>query len=163
MVWPKLSLNIISGNNTNRNPENPYQKGALGIQMKVLYIEDHPAQSDIMKQMLEFSGCEVVLASTGEEGIEQAHKEQPDVILMDLRMPGMGGIEAVKRLKNDAAVSDIPVIVLSAWTSRRNREDALEAGAAKFLAKPVDTRRLMAEINQLASANDSGETDRQRG
>jgi CheY-like chemotaxis protein len=122
--------------------------------MKILYIEDHPAQSDIMKQMLEFTGYEVILASSGEEGIEKAHQEQPDVILMDLRMPGMGGVEAIKRLKSDSVVSNIPVVVLSAWTSRRNRKESLEAGAAKFLAKPVDTKHLLDEINGLVSAED---------
>ncbi|MBN1217743.1 MAG: response regulator [Anaerolineae bacterium] len=121
--------------------------------MKILYVEDHPAQSDIMKQMLEFSGCEVILAHSGEEGIEKARVEQPDVILMDLRMPGMGGIEAVKHLKADSMVSHIPVMVISAWTTRRNREEALEAGAAKFIAKPVDTRRLLEEIENLLSAS----------
>ena len=117
--------------------------------MKILYIEDHPAQSDIMKQMLEFSGYDVVLAMNGEEGIEKARTAQPDIILMDLRMPGMGGIEAIKQLKQDPLVSKIPVVVLSAWTSQRNREDAEAAGAAKFLAKPVDTKRLIEEINDL--------------
>ena len=119
--------------------------------MKILYIEDHPAQSDIMRQMLEFSGCEVVLANSGEEGIDKAHEEQPDIILMDLRMPGMGGIEAIKQLKSAPNVSDIPVVVISAWTSSRNREEALQAGADKFIAKPVDTKRLMKQINKLIS------------
>jgi CheY-like chemotaxis protein len=123
--------------------------------MKILYIEDHPAQSDIMKQMLEFSGFQVVLAMNGEEGIEKARRDQPDIILMDLRMPGMGGIEAIRQLKQDAAVSNIPVMVLSAWTSQRNRDDAYEAGAAKFLAKPVDTRRLIDEINELFKSDGS--------
>jgi CheY-like chemotaxis protein len=121
--------------------------------MKILYVEDHPAQSDIMRQMLEFSGHTVVLAGSGEEGISKARQEQPDVILMDLRMPGMGGIEAIKQLKKDPAVVAIPVIVLSAWTSRRNREEALEAGAAKFVAKPIDTKRLLDEINKLIPLN----------
>lgn len=120
--------------------------------MKILYVEDHPAQSDIMKQLLEFSGYDVILARSGEEGVEKAHAEQPDIILMDLRMPGIGGIEAVKRLKHDSAVSQIPVIVISAWTTRRNREEALEAGAARFIAKPVDIRRLVDEIDKLVSA-----------
>ena len=121
--------------------------------MKILYIEDHPAQSDIMKQMLEFSGYTVVLAMNGEEGIEKARAAQPDIILMDLRMPGMGGIEAIKQLKQDPTVAEIPVLVLSAWTSQRNREDAEEAGAAKFLAKPVDTKRLVKEINDLLGSD----------
>jgi len=121
--------------------------------MKILYIEDHPAQSDIMKQMLEFSGYDVVLAMNGEEGIEKAREAQPDIILMDLRMPGMGGIEAIKQLKQDPMVAEIPVMVLSAWTSQRNRDDAHEAGAAKFIAKPVDTKRLIEEINSLLGAD----------
>jgi len=123
--------------------------------MKILYIEDHPAQSDIMKQMLEFSGYDVVLAMNGEEGIEKARTAQPDIILMDLRMPGMGGIEAIKQLKQDPSVAEIPVVVLSAWTSQRNREDAEQAGAAKFLAKPVDTKRLIEEINDLNRSDGS--------
>ena len=123
--------------------------------MKILYIEDHPAQSDIMKQMLEFSGYHVILAMNGEEGIEKARQEQPDIILMDLRMPGIGGIEAIKQLKQDTAVANIPVMVLSAWTSQRNRDDSYEAGASKFLAKPVDTKRLIEEINDLLKPDGS--------
>lgn len=121
--------------------------------MKILYVEDHPAQSDIMKQMLEFLGYEVILASTGEDGIVQACQQQPNIILMDLRMPGMGGVEAIKQLKSTSEVAQIPVIVLSAWTSRRNREEALEAGAAKFIGKPVDAKRLKEEINKLLADN----------
>jgi CheY-like chemotaxis protein len=121
--------------------------------MKVLYVEDHPAQSDIMRQMLEFSGYEVILAGTGEEGILQARLSHPDVILMDLRMPGMGGIEAIKQLKKDPVVAGIPVLVISAWTSRRNREEALAAGATKFIGKPVDAKRLKDEINKLLTAD----------
>jgi CheY-like chemotaxis protein len=123
--------------------------------MKILYIEDHPAQSDIMKQMLEFSGYEVVLAMNGEEGIEKAREAQPDIILMDLRMPGIGGIEAIKQLKLDPSIAEIPVVVLSAWTSQRNREEAEKAGAAKFLAKPVDTKHLIEEINDLLASDGS--------
>jgi CheY-like chemotaxis protein len=122
--------------------------------MKVLYVEDHPAQSDIIKQILEFAEYEVILANSGEQGIEKAREEQPDLILMDLRMPGMGGIEAVKRLKSDPAVSHIPIIVISAWTSHANRDEAIQAGAAKFMAKPVDTMRLIEHINKLTSSNE---------
>jgi twitching motility two-component system response regulator PilH len=121
--------------------------------MKILYVEDHPAQSDIMKQMLEFSGYDVAVARSGEEGVEKARTEKPDIILMDLRMPGIGGIEAIKRLKSDSVVADIPIIVLSAWTSHKNRTQALEAGAAKFLAKPVDTQHLLDEVNDLVASD----------
>jgi two-component system cell cycle response regulator len=120
--------------------------------MKILYVEDHPAQGDIMKQKLEWLGYEVALASTGEEGIQKTHQWQPDIILMDLRMPGMGGLEAIKQLKSDPAVANLPIIVISAWTSRNYQEKALQAGAAKFMAKPVETQRLVAQINKLVSS-----------
>jgi len=72
-----------------------------------------------------------------------------------LTLPGIGGIEAIKQLKQDPLVAEIPVVVLSAWTSQRNREDSEEAGAAKFLAKPVDTKRLIEEINDLIESDGS--------
>lgn len=124
--------------------------------MKILYVEDHPAQSDIMKQTLELlGGYDVILAKTGEEGIEKAQQEHPDIILMDLRMPGIGGITAIKRLKSDPVVSNIPVIVLSAWGSRRHREEARQAGAAKYLVKgTVDLNLLIDEINKLIPSED---------
>jgi CheY-like chemotaxis protein len=122
--------------------------------MKILYVEDHPHHRKIMKELLELSGYNVVLASNGAEGIEKAKEELPDVVVMDLRMPNMDGVEAIKHLKSDPAVSNIPVIAISAWTSKRAREDALRAGAVKFLAKPFDSNRLINEINTLMSSKD---------
>lgn len=118
--------------------------------MKILYVEDHSSQRDIMKQMLELSGHDVAVARNGEEGIRKTYEWRPDVILMDLRMHGMGGIEATRHLKNDPIVADIPIIVVSAWTSRDNREEALRAGAAKFITKPVQIEQFIEQINELA-------------
>ena len=99
-----------------------------------------------------FRGNDVALAATGEEGIEVALKWRPDVILMDLRMPGMGGIEAIRHLKNDPNVSDIPIIVVSAWGDQKNQERALEAGAVKVLTKPVGIEQLLEQINRVVSS-----------
>jgi CheY-like chemotaxis protein len=118
--------------------------------MKILYVEDHSSQRDIMKQMLELSGHEVIVAHNGEEGIEKTYEWFPDIILMDLRMQGIGGIEATRRIKSDATIAHIPVIILSAWTSRTNREKALEVGAAKFVTKPVQVDRFIQQINQFS-------------
>ena len=120
--------------------------------MKILYVEDHSSQRDIMKQMLELSGHDVIVARSGEEGVEKAYEAFPDIILMDLRMQGIGGIEATKRLKRDEAFEHTPVIILSAWTSRQNREDALAAGAARFIIKPVQINQFIEEINELTPA-----------
>lgn len=103
-----------------------------------------------MKQMLELSGHDVAVAQNGEEGIEKTYEWRPDIILMDLRMNGMGGLEATRRIKSDETIAHIPIIVISAWTSRHNREQAIEAGAVKFVTKPVQVDKFIEQINEFA-------------
>lgn len=122
--------------------------------MRILYVEDHSSQREIMKQMLELSGHEVAVARNGEEGIQKTYDWHPDLILMDLRMHGMGGIEATRRLKNDPPVAHIPIIILSAWTSRHNREAALKAGANRFITKPVRIEEFIEQINEFTPSNE---------
>jgi two-component system cell cycle response regulator DivK len=116
---------------------------------KILYIEDHPAQRDIMAQMLELSGYEVAVASDGIDGLEQVRSWKPDLVLMDLRMPRMDGFEAIRELRKDPTTADIPVIAISAWASAKHKERALEAGANEHFTKPVDLTRLLDTINRL--------------
>jgi CheY-like chemotaxis protein len=115
---------------------------------KILYVEDHPAQRDIMAQMLELSGYEVAAACDGVDGVEQAHSWRPDLILMDLRMPRMDGFEAIKVLRSDPETADIPIIAISAWASAKHKERALDAGADEHFTKPVDLNRLLETINR---------------
>ncbi len=122
---------------------------------KILYVEDHPAQRDIMAQMLELSGYEVAVASDGIEGVEQAHSWCPDLILMDLRMPRMDGFEAIKLLRSDPETADIPIIAISAWASAKHKERALDAGADEHFTKPVDLSRLIETINRFLSRQKS--------
>ena len=117
--------------------------------MRILYVDDHSSQRNIMKQMLELAGHEVFVAGSGEEGIQKTYEIHPDVIIMDLRMHGIGGIEATKAIKKDPELTHIPVIILSAWTSRHNRKRALEAGATHFMTKPVHIKQFIEEINNL--------------
>jgi CheY-like chemotaxis protein len=114
-----------------------------------LYIEDHPAQRDIMAQMLELSGYQVAVASDGIEGLEQAHAWNPDLVLMDLRMPRMDGFEAIRELRKDPNTAEIPIIAISAWASAKHKERALEAGADEHFTKPVDLSRLLDTISRL--------------
>ena len=120
---------------------------------KILYIEDHPAQRDIMAQMLELSGYEVAVASDGIDGLEQARSWKPDLILMDLRMPRMDGFEAIKELRKDPTTEEIPVIAISAWASAKHKERAMEAGANEHFTKPVDLTRLLDTIKRLLAGN----------
>lgn len=115
---------------------------------KILYVEDHPAQRDIMAQMLELSGYQVGVAIDGVDGVEQTRTWQPDLILMDLRMPRMDGFEAIKILRSDPETADIPIIAISAWASAKHKERALDAGADEHFTKPVDLSRLLETISR---------------
>lgn len=122
---------------------------------KILYIEDHPAQRDIMAQMLELSGYEVAVAADGIDGVERARSWSPDLILMDLRMPRMDGFEAIRELRKDPTTAGIPIIAISAWASAKHKERAMEAGANDHFTKPVELPRLLETINQFLSGQKS--------
>ena len=127
---------------------------------KILYVEDHPAQRDIMAQMLELSGYQVAVASDGIEGVELAHSWNPDLILMDLRMPRMDGFEAIKVLRSEPATAGIPIIAISAWASAKHKDRALEAGADEHFTKPVDLSRLIETINRYLARSAPSRTPR---
>jgi CheY-like chemotaxis protein len=116
---------------------------------KVLYVEDHEAQRDIMVQMLELYGYEVDVASSGEEGVKKAQEWRPDIVLMDIRMPGrIDGLVAIRQLRSDPDTGDIPIIVVSAWGSAKHKERAMSAGADAHFTKPVTMDELIAAINR---------------
>lgn len=102
---------------------------------KILIVEDHDDSREILRIQIEHLGYEVIEARSGEEAIEKALAENPDLIIMDLGLPGMDGIEATVVLKQNPKTSQIPVIAHSAWKEKRNK--ALEAGMVEFLPKPT--------------------------
>jgi CheY-like chemotaxis protein len=115
---------------------------------KVLYVEDHEAQRDIMVQMLELFGYEVDMACSGEEGVKKAREWRPDVVLMDIRMPGrIDGFVAIRQLRDDPDMAHIPILVISAWGSAKHKERAMRAGADAHFTKPVPIDRLTAAIS----------------
>jgi len=116
---------------------------------KVLYVEDHEAQRDIMVRILGMYGYEVDVACNAEEGVKKTREWQPDVVLMDVRMPGrIDGLAAIRQLRHDPDTVDIPIIVVSAWGSAKHKERALKAGADVHLTKPVPIDELIAAINR---------------
>jgi CheY-like chemotaxis protein len=117
---------------------------------KVLYVEDNDDNVYMLKMRLELlDGFEVLVAEDGEKGCSAALAERPDIILMDLELPGMDGWEAARRLKGDPQTRDIPIIALSAHVLADARERALAAGCDEFDGKPVDFDRLLATIRRL--------------
>jgi CheY-like chemotaxis protein len=123
------------------------------VTTRILYIEDNDDNVYMLKMRLELlDGFEVLTAETGEKGCALAITEQPDLILMDLELPGIDGWEATRRLKHDPQTRHIPVIALSAHALVGAREQALAAGCDEFDTKPVDFDRLLATIRRLLAA-----------
>ncbi len=119
--------------------------------VKVLYVEDEPAQRELVNQLLRFAGVEVAVADNGVMGVERAKTWTPDIILMDLRMPGMNGFDTIECLRDSPETADIPVIILSAWTSAKLDERAISLGVARCIAKPFDLDDLVTAINETAA------------
>jgi CheY-like chemotaxis protein len=107
---------------------------------KVLLVEDNPLNQELATDLLEASGFEVISAPTGEAGINLAREAQPDLILMDLSLPGMDGIAATKALKADPQTSGIPIVAVTAHAMKGDEQKALAAGCEGYVTKPIDTR-----------------------
>jgi CheY-like chemotaxis protein len=121
----------------------------------VLYIEDNPANVAFMRDLLsEFDSLELLTAPTGEMGIALASARPPDIILMDINLPGMSGVEAMMRLRKNQATSAIPVIALTAAASERDRARGLQAGFYKYLTKPVKLDELLEALESLLKTSE---------
>ena len=117
--------------------------------IKVLYIEDDEGQRDIMGRMLGLYGYEVDVACDGEGGVKKVREWHPDVVLMDIRMPGrIDGLVAIRQLRESPDTVNIPIIVVSAWGSAQHKMQALKAGADAHFTKPVSMNELIGVINR---------------
>jgi two-component system, cell cycle response regulator DivK len=128
---------------------------------KLLYLEDN--EDNLYMLTLRFDvlgGYEIVSAADGAKGIALAATERPDLILMDLNLPVIDGWEATRRLKDDPATRDIPIIALTAHAMAGDREKALAAGCDEFDTKPVEFDRLLAKIEQVLAARGGGSASR---
>jgi two-component system, cell cycle response regulator DivK len=115
----------------------------------VLVVEDNPANMTLAKFLLESAGYSVLCAVDAEAGLMLARAEQPDLILMDIQLPGMDGLEATVILKGDAATRDIPVIALTALAMKGDEERIRAAGCDGYVAKPLAYREFLATITAL--------------
>ena len=117
---------------------------------RILYVEDNDDNVYMLKMRLELlDEFEVLVAEDGEKGCAMAAAERPDLILMDLELPGVDGWEATRRLKGDPDTRSIPIIALSAHALAGSREKALAAGCDEFDTKPVEFERLMGKVRRL--------------
>jgi two-component system cell cycle response regulator DivK len=122
---------------------------------RILLVEDNEPSRDALGRRLERRGFSVAVAVDGHDAVERAHTESPDLILMDLGLPGIDGWEATRQLKNDPATRHIPIIVLSAHVMLADRNKSLAAGADDFDSKPVRFDQLLTKIERLLPQGES--------
>jgi two-component system, cell cycle response regulator DivK len=118
--------------------------------MSILLVEDNELNRDMLTRRLERRGYTVVTARDGFEGVQQARRHKPELILMDLSLPNMDGWEATRQLKGDPETSAIPVIALTAHAMSEDRAKALAAGCDDYDTKPIEILRLLRKIEAWA-------------
>jgi two-component system cell cycle response regulator DivK len=121
---------------------------------KILLVEDHEELWDFLSRRLKRRGFDVILAHDGQEGVDKAQAERPDVILLDMNLPVMDGWTAARTLRGDERTARIPIIALTAHAMSGDRAKTLEAGCDDYHPKPVDFSRLLEQIDAALLAGD---------
>ncbi len=114
----------------------------------ILIVEDNEANRLLAGAVLEREGYRVEMAGNAEEALQKLANRSPDLILMDVQMPGMDGLTLTRRLKGDARTADIPVVALTALAMMGDRERTLEAGCSGYISKPINTRTFASEVSK---------------
>jgi two-component system cell cycle response regulator DivK len=113
---------------------------------RILYVEDNEYNRKIVRQLLSRSPCRLIEANDGDAGVALARSELPDLILMDVQLPKMSGLDATRLLTTEAATRHIPIIVITSYALSGDREKAMQAGASDYLAKPYSPSELLAMV-----------------
>lgn len=116
---------------------------------KILVVDDSPTERHVLVELLTRKGYQVLTAESGEEGIEKAKSEQPDLVLMDVVMPGLNGYQATRTLTRDDATKHIPVIVCTSKGHETDKIWGLRQGAQDYMVKPINPEELLAKIAAL--------------
>lgn len=120
---------------------------------KILYIEDNPHNMRLVRKMLKMGGYNVVGAINGKDGLSMAASERPDLILLDINLPDMDGIQVCSELKTGESTSYIPVIALTANAMHGDRERFLDSGMDGYLAKPITRNELLNTVRQFVKTS----------
>jgi CheY-like chemotaxis protein len=119
---------------------------------RILLVEDNEMNRDMLSRRLSRKGFEVIIAVDGQQGVEKAMSESPDLVLMDMSLPVLDGWEATRRLKAASATRHIPIIALTAHAMSGDREKTLQAGCDDYDTKPIELPRLISKIEALLNA-----------
>jgi CheY-like chemotaxis protein len=117
---------------------------------KILLVEDNEMNKDMLSRRLMKKGYDIIFAMDGQEAIDMAKSEMPDVILMDMGLPVKSGLQATKEIKADSSTSSIPVIALTAHAMDEHRQEAMDAGCDEYETKPVRLPSLLEKIEQFS-------------
>lgn len=121
--------------------------------MNILVIEDHPTQLKLAHQVLSAAGHNVSAAEAAEQAFAAISKDRPEVILLDMALPGMDGLTLVRKLKADPATRDIHIVAVTSYPEIFSKSAALAAGCDAFLTKPLSTRTLPDDLNAVVAGN----------
>ncbi len=119
---------------------------------KIMVVEDEPSAMRFMTHVLQKGGFEIIQANNGLEGLKKAFSEKPDLIVLDVMLPGMDGFNVCNRLTSDPITRNIPIIILSAKARDSDEAEAIHSGADLFLAKPVSPSDILSHIDKLLGA-----------
>ena len=119
---------------------------------RILLIEDSPTEAAVMTQLLVRNGHQVTTSASAEDGIASCKRDKPDLVLMDVVLPGMSGFQATRALTRDAATSKIPVLIVSTKSMETDRAWGMRQGAVDYVVKPPREEDLLERINQLVTA-----------
>jgi two-component system cell cycle response regulator DivK len=117
-------------------------------QSRILVVEDNPKNLKLVRDVLTYSGFEVIEATSGEDGVRLAHEKLPDLILMDLQLPGIDGTEALRQIR-EAAENHVPVVAVTAFAMNEDRDRAYESGFDGYVEKPISVRALPEQVRDF--------------
>jgi two-component system cell cycle response regulator DivK len=115
----------------------------------ILVVEDNERNMKLIRDVLDYAGYEVVAVGTAEDGITSAQQRCPDLVLMDLQLPGMGGVEALGRLRDAVTTRAVPVVAVTAFAMKGDRDRVLQAGFNGYLEKPISVRDLPGQVRSF--------------
>ena len=115
----------------------------------ILIVEDNPKNLKLVRDTLQVKGYRTIEAGTGEEGVRLARDQQPALVLMDIQLPGINGIEAFRQLRADPTTRAIPVIAVTASVMAQERQKVMAAGFDGFQGKPISVRELLETVRQI--------------
>jgi CheY-like chemotaxis protein len=122
------------------------------VSLSVLVVDDEPMTRNLLRMILSHAGYAIYEAEDGLDALEKIKDLAPDLVVLDVMMPIMDGIDVCKAVRGDAATADLPIIMLSAYANSGVVEDSMKAGANRYLTKPISRKKLLEEVRELLEA-----------